>query len=490
MLTSVNDGLDTRSVFATPAPAAMPLAKTVFPAPSSPVIRTISFPLNPEASSLARRNVSSSERVVRTLARARPSFSGPRLQGRREITDEVAGRDRSLAELFGGDIAGQAVNENSRKDGPEEVLFLDDLRGDEAAEDVPRTAGGHAGVPRRVDEDAAVGRRDERAIPLEDDRDAVFRGEFGNELEAVLEHLGRGAPGEPGELPGMRSEDGGRRKTAQDIRVRGDDVESIGVDDGRDPDLGEKAVDEPGGRRMGGKPGPEKHGVLPPEETERPGQGLDGYRLLGCFRERLGHELGHGPGDDRKGAFGRGHRDQAGPHPQRGPSRERRRARHPDRPGDDEDVAVGALVSVRFRLPKNGRTVLPSTSSSFSSGLVEKRGRDADRGHDEVADGSGRGREDVGDLGGRQGDRQVRLDAGPDQLEGVVEESPDGISTATLNAARRVDIPDGQGEEPVERLEEAGPEQRVDDDGRVKDPDPRLLPFGGSADLGDRDARA
>src|SRR4030066_340245 len=60
----VNDGLQTCAQLFIPRPAAMPLAKIVFPAPSSPLSRTTSLPLNRRAIALASSNVASSEWVV------------------------------------------------------------------------------------------------------------------------------------------------------------------------------------------------------------------------------------------------------------------------------------------------------------------------------------------------------------------------------------------------------------------------------------------
>ncbi len=80
------------------------------------------------------------------------------------------------------------------------------------------------------------------------------------------------------------------------------------------------------------KPGPDEHAVLALEETEGARQGGRSDRLLGRFRQRLGHQLGHAPGDRRQNPGGRGHGDEAGPHTQPGPAGQDAAA--PDLPSD------------------------------------------------------------------------------------------------------------------------------------------------------------
>ena len=104
---------------------------------------------------------------------------------------------------------------------------------------------------------------------------------------------------------------------------------------------------------------------------------------------------------------------------------QRRRAGLPERPRDDEDVPVGALMGIRLSRREKRPDVPALDELELQAGVVEQRRRDADGGHDELADEFLGGREDVGDLGRGQGHRDIGADAGP-MIFAVSEESPEG----------------------------------------------------------------
>ena len=89
-------------------------------------------------------------------------------EGVGEGVDDVAGDQADLAVLVAGDVAGESVDEDAELGGLEGGELLAEQRGDHAGQDVAGAAGGHAGVPGRVDViPAAVGH--DGAGPLEDD---------------------------------------------------------------------------------------------------------------------------------------------------------------------------------------------------------------------------------------------------------------------------------------------------------------------------------
>src|SRR5512143_3211966 len=111
MFMIVKVGLQTRFVSFIPSPAAIPLANTVFPAPSSPSRKTTSLPLKERASFRARPRVPLSDLV--TVVMDSTAALGVLLepfQGLGEVADDVAGHERFLAQCFRRQVAAQPVD--------------------------------------------------------------------------------------------------------------------------------------------------------------------------------------------------------------------------------------------------------------------------------------------------------------------------------------------------------------------------------------------
>ena len=100
-----------------------------------------------------------------------------------EVVDDVGGRHRDLPLVRLRQVARHAVQvhrELARRLGVEE---LREPRGDHPREHVARAAGGHARIAGGVDEYLVVGRRDQRAMALEDDVHVMRDGEVAGDLE-------------------------------------------------------------------------------------------------------------------------------------------------------------------------------------------------------------------------------------------------------------------------------------------------------------------
>ncbi len=160
--------------------------------------------------------------------------------------------------------------------------------------------------------------------------------------------------------------------------MAGEGGKRVGVDHHGPRHLGHEGARERLGLRVEGDAGAERDRVTLHAELHEMLARFDGQGLAGRLGNRLGHGLHAEAGHDRLLGCGRGHGAEPHPASERGAPRQRRRSRLSDRPGDDEQVTVGALVS--FHRPRRKELA--------DVGLVYQEGADA-ASHLDVRDADG-----------------------------------------------------------------------------------------------------
>src|SRR5919197_4527901 len=152
-LTRTKVGLVTGAV--TPRPRTRPCTKHVLPAPSAPVKPTTSPAPSRAPSRSPAEAVASGESATTLTVMREPA---ERLA---ERVDHVARHQRLLADAFGSDVTGEAVQVDG---GAEDVLggqAAREQRADDSGEDVAGAAARHPRIASRIDEHAAVWRHHE-----------------------------------------------------------------------------------------------------------------------------------------------------------------------------------------------------------------------------------------------------------------------------------------------------------------------------------------
>ena len=162
------------------------------------------------------------------------------------------------------------------------------------------------------------------------------------------------------------------------------------------------------------------------------------------------------------GCCDRGRRDraQADPAPERGAGRERRRAGLAERSGDDEEMAVAALVGVG-RPPREMRARVAFLEEERRDAARDLVGRDAevDHGH---APGACRARiQEQAPLVAGEGGGQVGADRRPEERARVRAETGRQVERDDRPPGG-IDQLDGAGHEPAGGAGEPGAEERID----------------------------
>src|ERR1035437_8079150 len=202
----VNVGLDTSSCSATPRPRTIPLASVVLPAPRLPINSTTPRRGNSPASRSPSAIVSSSDAV---------RYLGTLLRRVRKILQKVGSHQALLPECLRAELSRQSVQVNRSRH--RQVRALRELRHqarDHPGEDVAASALSHRRRAGRVDPHPAIGERDHRALPFENQGDTMFRGISTRRADAIRLNLGSGFPRQTRHFAGVRREDADARGKA------------------------------------------------------------------------------------------------------------------------------------------------------------------------------------------------------------------------------------------------------------------------------------
>src|SRR5438132_1361352 len=216
-----------------PSPRTTPWMKQVFPAPSTPT-RATTWPGPSAAASRSPAAPVCSALVVRSSV----VIATEPLERLGERRDDIAGDQRLFADALGGDVAREPVQVDGGLEGGAGRHAARQEGAQDPREDIAGPAARHPRIAGRIHEDAPVGIADRAPGPLEDDVDAMARGELTDRLEPVTLDVGHGASEQARHLPGVRREAARRRRGAEHVQVTGERAQAVGVDCHRLRDLG------------------------------------------------------------------------------------------------------------------------------------------------------------------------------------------------------------------------------------------------------------
>jgi len=271
----------------------------------------------------------------------------------RKLRKAVRGQQRVLVRGAHGQVGGQPVQINRRRNGPRGCGWvLRHQARNQPGQQVAAAALGHAGIARGIDGHAAFGVGDERVRALEHHDHAGVLGEAARHPEPVGLHLGHWNTRQPRHLAGMRRQHhgaprfGGCAQLRQLFWLARQNVQRIGVDHRWNFGSRQQAGNELDRLRTLAETGADGQHGLSGDERRQPLRRQVLHRDLSrrIRNQRPGHQLRRNGRHQRQNRRGNSRRHQACPGSQRAQRRHGGRARLANRAAHHQHMTEVALI--------------------------------------------------------------------------------------------------------------------------------------------------